>query len=790
MRLEELTLRIGGDDVRMRFHDRLTVVSGIAGPERRELVDFLVGALTGSSALATELTYVDGVGSLVRAVADGRGGIEHLFEDGNLAPDLVAALGLDPAGFRRLISLRAADIGILPTAVGVKEPRELAEARVALATLNEELATASSARQTAEALRVELADIDEKLRVINEGESKRRFARLLIELEKVRAEAAAIQGGSESAATDERLVAAAQDVRSVGTMWRDASMRLTEAATLFGSATRLDPRALAEALEAPDEIPAELDNLVGTYELAKDRVTDLAGRLQSQAAAHLPEPSSPIVIRLARSDQDRVWAIAQLAIDTGLNLEQVSLSLGGLDAEGLAPSIVGQLEQAHTDVERAEQQVEKRKVKGVAAATGGLILAAGAVVALPVAAPLGVAGAVGAAAWSMVSPRRRLAQAKGREEDALVKAGVPSWLSFQMRRIDATIDHSQREALEIAALEHRQALAAWGRIAGDLAPDAALDLEDEIRAYAAALHDVDGTASEIEALRRQLETDAEPALEAARRSLLQACKAFGIDDADLASSMVRHQAGQATQARRQQVLEEVEEETRILGQKLEARLAELGFDDGDLAARLGGFEWAFTTANERVRARTAARPGDVVASELARLEEKVRLESRPEWSHHQITPADAEEPDVNRLRRRQLEAAAAYAAAERIVPDVERLTDRRNALERRVAVLEGSLAREQVSTPIEVSDVEPHFLARLAQVRRPGPHDETLFLMLDEPFVQLPADRKWAVMDMVERLGQQVQMLYLTDDPDVVTWARRRVMSGSITLLEPVAESV
>jgi hypothetical protein len=389
----------------------------------------------------------------------------------------------------------------------------------------------------------------------------------------------------------------------------------------------------------------------------------------------------------------------------------------------------------------------------------------------------------------MVSPRRRLAQAKGREEDALVKAGVPTWLSFQMRRIDATIDRSQRDALEVAALDHRKALASWGRIAGDLAPDAALDLEDEVRAYAAALVDVDGSESEIEQLRRQLDEVVEPALDAARRALLEACTAFGIDDADLASSMVRHQAGQATQARRQQALEEVEEETRILGQKLQARLAELGFDDGDLAARLGGFEWAYTTAAERVRARQAARPVDVVQAELARLEEKVRLESRPEWNH-QISPADAEEPDVDRLRRRQLEAAAAYAAAERIVPDVERLTDRRNALERRVAVLEGSMAREHVSSPIEVSDVEPHFLARLAQVRRPGPHDETLFLMLDEPFTQLPADRKWAVMDMVERLGQQVQMLYLTDDPDVVTWARRRVASGSITLLEPVAETV
>jgi hypothetical protein len=33
-------------------------------------------------------------------------------------------------------------------------------------------------------------------------------------------------------------------------------------------------------------------------------------------------------------------------------------------------------------------------------------------------------------------------------------------------------------------------------------------------------------------------------------------------------------------------------------------------------------------------------------------------------------------------------------------------------------------------------------------------------------------------------------MIYLTDDPEVVTWARRRVGADALSLLEPTAETV
>ena len=61
-------------------------------------------------------------------------------------------------------------------------------------------------------------------------------------------------------------------------------------------------------------------------------------------------------------------------------------------------------------------------------------------------------------------------------------------------------------------------------------------------------------------------------------------------------------------------------------------------------------------------------------------------------------------------------------------------------------------------------------------------------MLLDEPFSRLRGEKKWEVLDLVERLADKTQIVYLTDDHDVVMWARRRAASGALALLEPVVE--
>jgi hypothetical protein len=314
-------------------------------------------------------------------------------------------------------------------------------------------------------------------------------------------------------------------------------------------------------------------------------------------------------------------------------------------------------------------------------------------------------------------------------------------------------------------------------------------MEDEVRKYADALVRLEGSGAAVEDTRRRLVEVVEPEVERTRRKLMRVCKPFGVDDLAVAVPMVRHQAATAAVARLQQAMEKAEADATAIGEKLDARLAELGFDEGDLSARLGGFDWALTRAEERLRTREGARPLAEVEAELATLEARVRREGRPEWAA-KVSPADAIEPDLAELEARKDEARSAYNAAVKLVPDVQRVVDRKSALERRVAVLEAGLDSSGAITRVSAHEIEPQLQARLAAARRPGSHDETIPLFIDEALFRLRSEVKWALLDMIERCANQVQMIYLTDDPEVVTWARRRVGVDALSLLEPTAETV
>jgi hypothetical protein len=786
--LEQLTLQIAGDDLTLTFHDRLTVVSGIGAVERRELIDMLVGALSGGLQQRTELRYVDATGMRVRAVCDGDGVVRHVDEAGGLATDIPRMLGLDADGLRGLAHLTAADLGLLATEIGRPEPLELTEARQALADLSEDVERATLARDTAEALRVDLEELEERLRGVKEGEAKRRYARLLVQLEQVRAEAASIRGGSEAADTHKRLVAASRDVQRLAERWRRAAGRVAAEAQRFGDRERLDPRALAEALAAPADVPADIDALANAYEVAEAERAELEAKLQNWTISHLPEPSHPAVVRLGRVEQDTVWSTVNAAVEATRRLEDASLALGGLEADGAMADAAADLEAAHDAVETAEQLAEQRRTPAVVFAGASLVMAVASLAVLPFAAPLPLAAVAVAWFWATALPKRAVEAAEQAEAAVLAAHRIPSYLAFHIRRINATLEPGTRESLEVAAYEQRRAMSHFHELAGEeLTPEGALALEDEVRKYADTLRRLEGSGAAVEETRRRLVEDVEPVVERARRRLLQACKPFGVDDLSVAVRMVRHQAAAATTARLQDALEKVETEATALGEKLEARLTELGFDEGDLEARIGGFEWALARAEERLRTRDSARPFAEVEADLHELEARVRRESRPEWDA-KVSPADAEEPDYAELEQRRDGALAAYNAASRLVPDVQRVLDRRSALERRVAVLEGNQDDTTAARRVTSREIEPQLQARLAAARRPGSHDETIPLLVDEALLRLQSEVKWSVLDMIERCSAQVQMIYLTDDPEVVTWARRRVGADALSLLEPTAD--
>jgi hypothetical protein len=797
VRIDQLSLRIEGEPLTLRFHSRMTVVSGLSAEERDSLGGLILGSLAGLEPRATELSLFDTQGRHLRQVRTADGRAVCTDRDGKEFPALVVMLGIEAARLRRLSLVTTEDLlPSVPTEraashIWQDETPELIEARQALAKLQDELDEARMLRERAEGTRRELAAVEDEIRRAVEGQAKRRYARLLIDLQRVRAEAAALEGGAGGLEGDDRLFEAAEEMRLLARYWQAAERRRQASVKQFGDRIRLDPDGLASALAVPDHMPSGLEALAARLDAAERDRDELAARITERVAAHLPAPSHPAVIKLARHDQHELWAAAAGIERTENDLEQQSLRLGGVDVEGLTPMLLEEIDDAHRVVEAANAVVEGRHLPGFIGCAAGIVATVVALATAPLAAPVGLLMAGAAATWAFILPRMNASQARRQEFQALAQADVPSWLSLHMRRIDPTIDPGSRRPLEDAMRAVRNAQARWTELAGDLDLETAFQLEAEVRAYASHLHQQSGVAAEVEELQRRLTDVAEPAVAVIRQELVAACRPFGIHDATAAVATVRAQVALAATARLQQELEDAERAENAAREPIGDRLADLGFDNGSIEARLGGFEWALEAAVARSEARSSARPVEQVHADLLRLEAQARSEARPEWGTD-LEPHDGVEPDQEFLRSRREDLSEAWRVARRQVPDVELLADRHSALARRVAVLEEqTYGSARPAEARDQADIESRLLARVALLRRPNgasPADETAPLVLDDPFQKVHGERKWAVLDLVERLGSQAQIVYLTDDPDVVTWARRRVAADAITLLEPVTE--
>jgi hypothetical protein len=128
-------------------------------------------------------------------------------------------------------------------------------------------------------------------------------------------------------------------------------------------------------------------------------------------------------------------------------------------------------------------------------------------------------------------------------------------------------------------------------------------------------------------------------------------------------------------------------------------------------------------------------------------------------------------------------------AAARSLPDIDRLADRREALARRVTILETSAG---TAGPVLVAaeEAEMVLLGRFAQTRRVGPEAEPVPVLVDDALAAFPRHEKWRLLDLLARLGEASQVVYLTDDRETLDWARSRSGSGSLGLLAPEAAAV
>lgn len=782
MRLQQLALRVHGDEQKLRFHERLTVISGIGIGDRQGVVEVILGTLAGEATVSHELAFVGRSGQRVTVDQTAEGTFHTFHDDGTPAVPPPVLLGLSVHELFTVMYVDGARLGILRH--GPSEPKELTESRAALAALNDQLEAATVARDAAMGLAQELRSIDEEIRQIEVGRPKRRYATLVLELQRLKDESKALLSPPEEVAADAALVAHLGSVRGPAARWRQARRQLSDAQRAFGERVRLDRPTLGGALNIPERVPLDLDGLVDALAVAEAQRAALSSRLAGMMSQYLEGPSHPDVARLARADQDRLWEVARQAIDSAVRLEKESLAMGGLATDGEGPAIAQEIESAHFAVEQAQELVDKRRF-GAVAAGGAAALGAAAVPLLPLMAPLALAGSAAAAYWSVLGPRQQLAEAQDWETDALIRAGVPSYLSFHLRRMNAMSDDELRAGLERAAEDHRRAMADWRLLAGDMSPLEAVEMEGEVRAYAAAVAGLRDLAAEVVETRRRLTETVEPSVEIARAALMDVCRPFGIEQPTLAADLVRQLSEVARVARLQQELEAAEAgeaEARLLVEDLMTRA---GHHQGQLAQRLSAFEERAGAAEQRMRDRELGRPVPEISAEIARLGKLAESEYRPEFGLA-FRASDAREPEPVELQSRRDMTAAAYYMANQLVPDVARISDRKSAVERRVALLEERVGDLGVASDQKLNEVERYLHERLAVVDRCGIEGESLPLILDEGFLHLRSDAKWSMLDLLDRLSNKGQVIYLTNDKEVATWARRRATTGSISFLDPL----
>ena len=800
MRLEDLVLRIPGDEFHVHFHEHLTVLSGIGMLERQALSDSLVGALTGQ-AENTVVTYKDNTGRPVEVVANGGTAACRYLDDGAPALPLVGTVAPSADALRSLVLVQAGDLGLMPSRASETEHPELADARATLQELTKELEAAKSGRTKKQRVEDELSAIAAQLRQAEDGTARREYARILADLERVRAEAAALQSGDAGEETDAHLLSSADDARRIASKWREAASALARlVAQMTGG--RLDPELVAAVRWFPDALPSNFRPLVDDLAEARRERDRLEVRLRDLATSKLPEPSDHTVVELGTVDQDELWQAADelLASTRALSREQVAM--GGLSSSGAsepvdssALDVVAQIEATHRVVEDLENVCDRRRVPAIA---GAAIVAVASIILAPVAPLLAVAMLVAACAGTvlgLVRPMRQLAAARRREAIALADADAPTYLGFHIRRVEASMTPGAHTRLEAAADSHQLATTRWTAIAGSVPVEVAKELEADVRAYAASIAHLGDAAGELESLRHELNERAEPAVVRARNALVEACAPYGVDElavdtteSDRLELLVLEQVELGRQARLQEQLEDAEATEEKLSNRLDDLLHQLGFQDGTLDARVGALEWAVERASERQQARSRARNRSEIEHDITQLQNEARRLRRPEWAS--VQASDAEDPDVEALiaRRRELQAELDSSDGDREqTVDVERLADRHSAMERRVAALESQAdGGGAESTIAQVADVQQYLLAHLTKAGHCGPNDESVPVVLDEPFLRIAAERKWELLDMLRRLGEKTQLVYLTDDPFVGAWARRRASAGLITLLEPV----
>ena len=147
--------------------------------------------------------------------------------------------------------------------------------------------------------------------------------------------------------------------------------------------------------------------------------------------------------------------------------------------------------------------------------------------------------------------------------------------------------------------------------------------------------------------------------------------------------------------------------------------------------------------------------------------------------------------DNGRAHRRMVRARAERDEATRDWTALVGGVDTTWALDHRDEIREAAESLTELGATTDVGPDDPSaicahaVLTRLRACRTLGPDGESLPLLLDDPFATIDADHRPALLRTLLRLAADHQIVILTDDDDIATWARAEAAHGTMSLVEP-----
>lgn len=88
----------------------------------------------------------------------------------------------------------------------------------------------------------------------------------------------------------------------------------------------------------------------------------------------------------------------------------------------------------------------------------------------------------------------------------------------------------------------------------------------------------------------------------------------------------------------------------------------------------------------------------------------------------------------------------------------------------------------------ETAELAHSLIIHMTRLRAIGRAGESMPLIIDDPFLDIPAPTRAALLELLARSAGSPQLVLLTEQADVADWARLEALTGEVALVEPNAD--